>query len=77
MGENVWIISSESFNTIRELRWKSKAILYTSEIIQVGTVNNIIVSPVDPDLVIFTGTENISWISLDCGKSISVINSGK
>lgn len=44
---------------------------------KVGIVNNIIVSPVDPDLILFTGTELISWISLDCGRTISVISTKK
>lgn len=53
---------------------KLSSLIFT---LQVGIVNNIVVSPVDPDLIIFTGTENISWISLDCGKTITVISSGK
>lgn len=44
---------------------------------KVGIVNNIIVSPVDPDLILFTGTELVSWISLDCGRTISVISTKK
>lgn len=44
---------------------------------RVGIVNNLVPSPLDKKLVIFTGTDSIAWISVDCGKTISVINSGK
>lgn len=44
---------------------------------RVGIVNNIVPSPIDKKLILFTGSDQIAWISLDCGKTISVINSGR
>jgi hypothetical protein len=39
-------------------------------------VNNIVASPINRQTVLFTGTESISWISLDCGKSITALYNG-
>ncbi|CAD8152890.1 unnamed protein product [Paramecium pentaurelia] len=44
---------------------------------RVGIVNNLVPSPVDKSLVLFTGTDQIAWISLDCGKTITAVNAGK
>lgn len=44
---------------------------------KVGIVSNIIPSLNDTSLVLFSGTESVSWISLDCGKSVTVIYAGK
>ncbi|CAD8063565.1 unnamed protein product [Paramecium sonneborni] len=44
---------------------------------RVGIVNNLVPSPVDKQLILFTGTNQIAWISLDCGKTITAVNAGK
>ena len=40
---------------------------------KVGVVNKIQRSPVDPQLVIFLGTEGVNWISPDCGATVNAI----
>ncbi|CAK66018.1 unnamed protein product (macronuclear) [Paramecium tetraurelia] len=44
---------------------------------RVGIVNNLVASPVDKQLILFTGTDQIAWVSLDCGKTITAVNAGK
>ncbi|CAD8155036.1 unnamed protein product [Paramecium octaurelia] len=44
---------------------------------RIGIVNNLVPSPVDKQLILFTGTDQIAWISLDCGKTITAVNAGK
>ncbi|CAK75654.1 unnamed protein product (macronuclear) [Paramecium tetraurelia] len=44
---------------------------------RIGIVNNLVASPVDKQLILFTGTDQIAWISLDCGKTITAVNAGK
>ena len=34
---------------------------------RVGIVSNIVASSVDKNLVMFTGSESVSWVSQDCG----------
>jgi photosystem II stability/assembly factor-like uncharacterized protein len=63
-----WTKLSETFQR------KALMVLEDSDV-KVGVVNNIIRG--SDNLVLFTGSEMISWISLDCGKSITVINSGR
>ncbi len=45
--------------------------------VKIGVVNKIQRSPVDPQLVIFLGTESVNWISADCGVSINALYTGK
>ena len=37
---------------------------------QVGTVNQMIASPVDSNEIVFMGTDGINWITTDCGVTI-------
>lgn len=39
-------------------------------------MNSIVPSPLNRHTVLFTGTESVSWISLDCGQSIQALSSG-
>jgi len=44
---------------------------------KVGVVNKIQKSPIDPQLIIFLGTEYVNWISPDCGQTINAIYTGR
>jgi hypothetical protein len=77
MAQDVGSAASESSGPLGELAGEGKGFCFKGSAEKVGTVNNIIVSPLDSQLVILTGTENVSWISLDCGKTVSVISAGK
>jgi len=39
-----------------------------------GRVSSMLPSPVDPNMVIFLGTEGINWITESCGASVRAIN---
>ena len=39
-----------------------------------GMIEQIHVSPVDPNLVFFIGSEGINWFSEDCGNSFKALN---
>ena len=43
---------------------------------QSGYVNRIMKSIVDPNLVIFLGSEGIHWITEDCGNTIRSLGKG-
>mmetsp|Transcript_29704 Transcript_29704/g.45285 ORF Transcript_29704/g.45285 Transcript_29704/m.45285 type:complete len:857 (-) Transcript_29704:59-2629(-) len=43
----------------------------------IGKVRKIMQSPVDDNLVVFTGTKGINWITEDCGANLRALNSGK
>mmetsp|Transcript_2618 Transcript_2618/g.4051 ORF Transcript_2618/g.4051 Transcript_2618/m.4051 type:complete len:159 (+) Transcript_2618:90-566(+) len=43
----------------------------------IGKVRKMMQSPVDQNLVVFTGTNGINWISEDCGAQVKALNSGK
>lgn len=44
---------------------------------EIGKISEILMSPVDKNLVIFLGTHGINWVSEDCGKKISALNHGR
>lgn len=44
---------------------------------QIGKVSEILLSPVDKNLVIILGTHGINWVSENCGRSISALNHGR
>jgi hypothetical protein len=44
---------------------------------EIGKVQEIIISPVDKNLVIFLGTHGINWVSQDCGRKIEALNHGR
>lgn len=45
--------------------------------VKIGVVNKIQRSLVDPQLVIFLGTEAVNWISPDCGVSVNALYTGR
>jgi len=44
---------------------------------EIGKVTEIILSPVDKNLIIFLGTHGINWVSQDCGRKIEALNHGR
>lgn len=44
---------------------------------EIGKVSEILLSPVDKNLVIFLGTHGINWVSQDCGRRIDGMNHGR
>lgn len=44
---------------------------------EIGNVSEILLSPVDKNLVIFLGTHGINWVSSDCGRNIKALNHGR
>lgn len=44
---------------------------------EIGKVSEILMSPVDKNLVIFIGTHGINWVSKDCGRKIEALNHGR
>lgn len=43
----------------------------------IGKVRKMMQSPVDDNLVVFTGTNGINWVTEDCGANLRALNSGK
>jgi hypothetical protein len=46
-------------------------------ITDIGKVKKMMQSPVDDNLVVFTGTNGINWVTEDCGANLRALNSGK
>ena len=44
---------------------------------EIGKVKKMMQSPVDDNLVIFTGTHGVNWVTEDCGANLRALNSGK
>ena len=44
---------------------------------EIGKVSQILMSPVDKNLVIFLGTHGINWVSHDCGRKVEAMNHGR
>jgi photosystem II stability/assembly factor-like uncharacterized protein len=65
-----WVKLAEVFH--------KKAVVATDDAkVKIGVVNKIQRSPVDPQLVIFLGTESVNWISPDCGVAINALYTGR
>jgi hypothetical protein len=43
----------------------------------IGKVKKMMQSPVDDNLVVFTGTNGINWVTEDCAANLRALNSGK
>lgn len=44
---------------------------------EIGKVSELLLSPVDKNLIIFLGTHGINWVSQDCGKKVEALNHGR
>jgi len=43
----------------------------------IGKTKKMMQSPIDDQLVVFTGTNGINWVTEDCGANLRALNSGK
>lgn len=58
-----------------QIFWNNAHSLFA--ISKIGVVHSLVQSPVDPQIVFFVGSENIHWVSENCGKTIKALNVGR
>ncbi|CAD8059049.1 unnamed protein product [Paramecium primaurelia] len=69
--------NGDDWQKLAEVFHRKGLLVLQDENEKVGVVNKIQKSPIDPQLIIFLGTEFVNWISPDCGQTINAIYTGR
>jgi len=67
----------ESWKKLHSIMHQTGLSVIDEGITDIGKVKKMMQSPVDDNLVVFTGTNGINWVTEDCAANLRALNSGK